>query len=55
VEFIDHGNGHFEAKPVRNVKPVNDKATELYHSICKPSATHQIAGDVAVAWDKDFA
>ena len=35
-------------------KPRNEKATALYHSICKPGTTHFIAGDVVVALDEDF-
>src|SRR5882724_10147543 len=34
--------------PVRANKPINQKATELYWSICKPGTTHKIVGDVAV-------
>lgn len=36
-------------------KPVNHKATELYHSICKPGTIHCIHGDVAIVNDRDFA
>lgn len=36
-------------------KPVNPKATALYHSICKPGTVWQIHGDVAIVNDKDFA
>jgi vacuolar-type H+-ATPase subunit B/Vma2 len=36
-------------------KPINPAATKLYHSVCKPGTTNPIAGDVAIAWDKDFA
>lgn len=35
-------------------KPVNPKATELYHAVCYPGTIHQIHGDVAVANDSDF-
>ena len=35
-------------------KPVNEKATQLYHRICKPGTTWQIRGDVAIARDRDF-
>ena len=35
-------------------RPVNAKATALYHANCKPGATHQIVGDVAVVFDNDF-
>jgi hypothetical protein len=36
-------------------KPVNVKATELYHANCHPGTTHQIHGDVVVVPDDDFA
>lgn len=36
-------------------KPVNPKATELYHSICKPATIFSIHGDVVVCNDGDFA
>jgi hypothetical protein len=29
-------------------KPVNAKATALYHAVCKPNTIHQIHGDVAI-------
>jgi hypothetical protein len=35
-------------------KPANPKATELYHSVCKPGTLHQIHGDVAIVHDGDF-
>jgi len=34
-------------------KPLNQAATRLYHSVCRPGTTHQIVGDVAIVWDKD--
>lgn len=42
-------------KPVRALKPVNEAATMIYHGVCRPGTTHQIVGDVAIAWDEDFA
>jgi len=36
-------------------KPVNQQATELYRSVCRPGVTHPICGDVAVCVDEDFA
>lgn len=36
-------------------KPINPKATELYHSICKPGTPYSIHGDVAIVNDEDFA
>lgn len=54
VMLVD-GNGLIELKPVSARKPVNPKATALFHAICIPSTTHQIVGDVAIANDEDFA
>lgn len=34
--------------------PVNEKATQLYHSVCIPGTTHQIHGDVVIVPDDDF-
>ena len=36
-------------------KPVNPKATELYHAICQPGTVWATHGDVAIARDGDFA
>jgi hypothetical protein len=36
-------------------KPVNPKATELYHARCKPGCMSAIHGDVAIVNDEDFA
>ncbi len=36
-------------------KPVNPKATELYHANCRPGTTHPICGDVVIVPDHDFA
>ena len=36
-------------------KAVNPKASELYHSICKPGTVFSIHGDVAICNDLDFA
>jgi hypothetical protein len=36
-------------------KPVNLKATELYHSVCIPGTMAEIHGDVAIVNDEDFA
>ena len=35
--------------------PVNEKATEIYHTKCIPGTTHAIRGDVVIAPDQDFA
>ena len=40
--------GHVEAR-----KPVNPKATALYHANCVPGTTHEIVGDVAIIFDDD--
>jgi hypothetical protein len=50
---VDHGS-HIELVPTVARKPINQKATTLYHGICKPGTTHQIAGDVAIVRDEDF-
>lgn len=54
TEETDHGNGHIKLRPVRARKPVNEKATELYHAICVPGTTHQIVGDMAIMHDGEF-
>lgn len=35
-------------------KPINPKATALYHSVCRPGTTHKIAGDVLITNDLEF-
>jgi len=35
-------------------KPVNAKATALYHARCKPGTVHQIHGDVVIIEAGDF-
>jgi hypothetical protein len=40
-------NGHARGRPV------NKKATALYHSICKPGTTFSIVGDVAIIDARD--
>jgi hypothetical protein len=54
-ETVDHGNGHIEMVPVRARKPINPEATRIYRAQCKAETAHRIAGDVAIAWDEDFA
>ncbi|MGH7462669.1 MAG: hypothetical protein ACREMA_16800, partial [Longimicrobiales bacterium] len=34
--------------------PVNQKASELYWSVCRPGTTHTIRGDVVIVRDDDF-
>lgn len=41
--------------PMAAKKPPNADATQLYWNICRPGTTHQIVGDAAVVWDRDFA
>jgi hypothetical protein len=55
TETVEHSPSHFELKPIRARKPVNEKATALYHAICRPGTTHQIVGDVAIFRDEDIA
>lgn len=64
VEEVEHGPGqvfgldvatHIERKPIRARKPVNAKATALYHSVCVPGTTHEIVGDVAIIDDESLA
>ena len=35
-------------------KPVNAKATALYHAVCKPGTLHQIHGHVVIVNDRGF-
>jgi hypothetical protein len=35
-------------------RPVNQKGTVLYHSVCRPGVTHQIHGDVAIVVDAEI-
>lgn len=66
IEEVNHGPGpafvagrmveagfRLERKPVRALKPVNERATFLYHSVCIPGTTHKIVGDVAILDDED--
>jgi len=68
ITLIEHGPGvasingieqlfdfRTERRPTKPRKPVNSKATALYHSICLPGTTHEIVGDVAIVRDDDFA
>lgn len=36
-------------------RPINQKATTLYHANCKPGTTWPIRGDVVIVPDSDFA
>lgn len=36
-------------------KPVNPRATELYHANCRPGTTWPIRGDVVIVFDEDYA
>lgn len=60
TEAVEHGAGdgfafRTELKPVKARKPVNAKATALYHKVCVPGTTHQIVGDVAIVLDEDLS
>ncbi len=46
--------GHIEVISTGHRKPVNEKATALYHLNCRPGTTHKIVGDVAIVPDADF-
>jgi hypothetical protein len=48
VVMLVDDNGHADGKPI------NPKATELYHAVCKPGTTWPIVGDVALVNDEDF-
>lgn len=52
--FIEHNPTHYETRPVKATKPVNEEATRLYHANCWAGTTHQIVGDVVVLPDSDF-
>lgn len=59
VELVEHEprDGYafvVERKATRARKPVNQKATALYHAVCVPGTTHQIVGDVAIVVEADF-
>jgi len=55
TEVIEHSPMHTELRPTRARKPLNVKATRLYHANCVPDTTHQIVGDVAIVPDDDYA
>lgn len=52
---VDHGDGRIELRSIGHRKPVNEKATALYHLNCVPGTVHKIVGDVAIVPDEDFA
>lgn len=52
--MVERGPHAVELVPVKARKPVNSRATELYHAVCVPGTTHQIVGDVALYHDEDF-
>jgi hypothetical protein len=54
TQEVEH-DGWLEIRPIRALLPVNEKATQLYWANCVPGTTHQIAGDVIVAPDDEFA
>jgi hypothetical protein len=55
TECVEHAPGHIELRPTKARKPINVKATAIYHGVCIPGTTHQIVGDVAIVNDRDFA
>lgn len=55
VETPREGYTEIQLKPTKALKPVNFKATALYHANTKPGTTHQIVGDVIIVPDDDFA
>ncbi len=55
TETIEKETGVVELRPVKPLKPINKAATAIYHGVCRPGTIHQIVGDVAIAWDEDFA
>jgi hypothetical protein len=55
TQAIEKGPGHYELKPTRARKPVNQDATQLYWTVCRPGTTHQIVGDCAVLVDRELA
>lgn len=55
TEMIDRGDGRYVMQPMRALKPINKKATELYLANCKPGTAHEIVGDVVVVPDDDYA
>lgn len=55
TQTVDHGNGLIEVECLVPLKPINKGATRLYLLNCIPGTTHQIAGDVFICPDSDFA
>jgi hypothetical protein len=52
VMLVDDIGAGFEGS---KLKPVNERATALYHSVSKPGNPHSIHGDVAIVNNEDFA
>lgn len=51
---LGHATMYVDDNSVAAGKEVNEKATKLYHSVCKPGTTWQIRGDVVVTRDRYF-
>lgn len=51
TEEVEHSPTHTELRPMEALRPLNAKATALYHGVCLPGTTHQIVGDVAIFED----
>jgi len=54
TEVVEREN-HIELRALTPKKPINARATALYLANCKPGTTHQIAGDVVIVPDDDYA
>lgn len=54
TEPVEHGRALL-LQPTTPRKPINAEATRLYLANCVPGTTHQIAGDVLVVPDDDYA
>ena len=54
TEMVQNGQV-LEIKCLKALLPVNAEATKIYQALCYPGTTHQIVGDIAIAWDEDFA
>ena len=55
TETVEIEPGKIELRPIKALKPLNEKATKIYHGVCVEGTTHQIVGDVAIVLDHDFA
>lgn len=51
---LGHSTMYVDDTSALTGKEVNEKATKLYHSVCKPGTTWQIRGDVVVTRNEYF-